>query len=70
MILSFLPTHSSRIDPCFGDGSDVAEMIVVGVERELVQVQHELRVLTGLVPEGHDVDQLVAPGELKEVSIC
>ena len=70
MIPSFSPTHRSRIDPCFGDGSDVAEVIVVRVEGKLVEIQHELRVLTGLVPEGNDVDQLVAPGKLKEVSIC
>jgi len=39
-------------------------MVVVLIERQLVQGQHQLRVLTGLVPQSHDVYQLVAAGEI------
>ena len=64
-----LPAHSSRVDPGLGDGADVAELVVVGVEGELVQFQVQPRVLGRLVSQGHDVDQLVAASELQDISI-
>ena len=65
----FLPAHCSRVYPGLGDGADVAELVVVGVEGELVQFQVQPRVLGRLVSQGHDVDQLVAARELQDSSI-
>ena len=67
--LLFLPAHGSRVDPGLGDGADVAELVVVGVEGELVQFQVQPRVLGRLVSQGHDVDQLVTARELQDISI-